>query len=204
MLLTMLFYLSVTVVPNLYGQEDKARGVNSKAKKYKTAPLQHRYLLENLFDGLCATGDFAWSLGMVSIHSTQQSEYVRLSDDMSVDDTHVPQAGVDYTWEGDVIPSYKQFISPLREPTPGTTSHTPVCQVGVRTQSKRKKSAAAVQPLELTELVQSLISVFTAQGVSTTSTNNYDTTSEVLKVLKDMVNSYEMDNVLYSKSLKFL
>ncbi|KAF6153278.1 hypothetical protein GIB67_003468 [Kingdonia uniflora] len=62
--------------------------VNSEAKKYKTAPLQHRDLLEKLFDGLSATGDFAWSPGMASVpSSTQQSEYVPLPDDMNVDDT---------------------------------------------------------------------------------------------------------------------
>ncbi|KAF6173096.1 hypothetical protein GIB67_004199 [Kingdonia uniflora] len=33
--------------------------VNSEAKKYKTAPLQRRYLLEKLFNGLSVTGDFA-------------------------------------------------------------------------------------------------------------------------------------------------
>ncbi|KAF6153561.1 hypothetical protein GIB67_027428 [Kingdonia uniflora] len=35
--------------------------VNSEAMKYKTAPLQHRDLLEKLFEGLSATEDFAWS-----------------------------------------------------------------------------------------------------------------------------------------------
>ncbi|KAF6140558.1 hypothetical protein GIB67_019083 [Kingdonia uniflora] len=33
--------------------------VNFETKKYKTVPLQHRDLLEKLFDGLSATGDFA-------------------------------------------------------------------------------------------------------------------------------------------------
>ncbi|KAF6169082.1 hypothetical protein GIB67_038579, partial [Kingdonia uniflora] len=77
-------------------------------------------------------------------------------------------------------------------------------KVGVRTQSKGKRSAAADQPLELTELVQSLISIFTAQGASSTSASNDDTTSEVLKVLKDMISLYEINNALFFKSLKFL
>ncbi|KAF6153011.1 hypothetical protein GIB67_021616 [Kingdonia uniflora] len=68
--------------------------VNSEARKYKTAPLQHRDLLEKLFEGLSATGDFAWSLG--------------------------------------------------REPTPGSTSRTPMPQVGGQTQSKRKRPTTAV------------------------------------------------------------
>ncbi|KAF6157317.1 hypothetical protein GIB67_004255, partial [Kingdonia uniflora] len=93
---------------------------------------------------------------------------------MNVDDTQVPYAGVDYPWESEVIPSYDVPISPVREFT----------QVGVRTQSKGKRSAVVVQPLKPTELVQSLISTFTAQGTSSTSTSNDDTTSEVLKVLK--------------------
>ncbi|KAF6165749.1 hypothetical protein GIB67_012646 [Kingdonia uniflora] len=173
-------------------------------KKYKTAHLQHRDLLEKLFDGLSATGDFAWSSGMVSVPSTQQTKYVPLPDDISIDDTQVPHAGVDYTWEGDAIPSYDVPISPVREPTLGTTSHTHVSQVGVRTQSKRKRLAATVQPLESTELVQSLITAFTAQRASSTSTSNDDTTSKVLKVLKDIVSSYEIDNALFFKSLKFL
>ncbi|KAF6156719.1 hypothetical protein GIB67_017141, partial [Kingdonia uniflora] len=33
--------------------------VNSEARKYKTTPLQHQDLLEKLFEGLSATGDFA-------------------------------------------------------------------------------------------------------------------------------------------------
>ncbi|KAF6175916.1 hypothetical protein GIB67_003404 [Kingdonia uniflora] len=110
--------------------------VNSEAKKYKTAHLQHRDLMKKLFDGLSATGDFVWSLVMVSVPSTQQIEYVPLPDDMNVDDTEVPNAGVDYTWEGDVnpsydvIPSYDVTISSIREPTPGSTSRsrTPVSQ----------------------------------------------------------------------------
>ncbi|KAF6172911.1 hypothetical protein GIB67_035465 [Kingdonia uniflora] len=105
--------------------------VNSEAKKYKTAPLQHRDLLEKLFDGLSATGDFAWSSGMASVPSTQQKEYVPLLDDMNVDDTQVSHAGVDYPWECEAIPSYDAPISPVMEPTPGGTSCT---QVGVRTQ----------------------------------------------------------------------
>ncbi|KAF6175476.1 hypothetical protein GIB67_021966 [Kingdonia uniflora] len=148
-------------------EKNKLGLVNSKAKKYKTSPLQHKDLLEKLFDGLSATGDFAWSSSMESVPSTRQSD-------------------------------------PVREPTLGSTSHTPVSQVGVRTQSKGKRSVVAVQLLEPTELVQSLISVFTAQGASFTYTINGDTTSEVLKVLKDMVSSYKIDNALFFKSLKFL
>ncbi|KAF6146217.1 hypothetical protein GIB67_011689 [Kingdonia uniflora] len=74
--------------------------VNSDARKYKTAPLQHRDLLEKLFEGLSATGDFAWSSGMTSVPpSTQQTEYVPLPDNTNVDETQVPHAGVDYPWE---------------------------------------------------------------------------------------------------------
>ncbi|KAF6161251.1 hypothetical protein GIB67_009138 [Kingdonia uniflora] len=90
--------------------------VNSEARKYKTAPLQYRDLLEKFFEGLSATGDFAWS-------------------------------------SGEAIPSYDVPISPGREPTPGSTSHTPMSQVGGQTQSKRKRSATAVQPVESSELV---------------------------------------------------
>ncbi|KAF6134678.1 hypothetical protein GIB67_002079 [Kingdonia uniflora] len=36
-----------------------------EAKKYKTAPLQHRDSLEKIFDGLSITGDFTWSSGNV-------------------------------------------------------------------------------------------------------------------------------------------
>ncbi|KAF6156443.1 hypothetical protein GIB67_001486 [Kingdonia uniflora] len=75
--------------------------VNSEARKYKTTPLQHKDLLEKLFDSLFTTGDFAWSSGMESVpSSTQQSECVPLPDDMNVDDTQVPLAGVDYPWDG--------------------------------------------------------------------------------------------------------
>ncbi|KAF6169409.1 hypothetical protein GIB67_010634 [Kingdonia uniflora] len=176
--------------------------VNSESKEYKIAPLQHRDLLEKLFDGLSTTRDFAWSSGMASIPSTQQSEYVPLPDDINIDDTQVPHDGVDYPWEGEAIPSYEPSLSPVRELTPGTT-RTPVSQVCVRTQSKGKRSTAAVQLLKLMELVQSLISAFSAQGASSTSSND-DTTSEVLKVLKNMVSSYEIDNVVFFKSLKFL
>ncbi|KAF6136615.1 hypothetical protein GIB67_016071 [Kingdonia uniflora] len=141
---------------------------------------------------------------MASVPSTQQSEYVPLPDDMNIGDTQVPKAGVDYTWKGDAIPSYEPSFSPVREPTPGSTYRTLVSQVGVRTQSKGKRSAATVQPLEPTELVQSLKFAFTAQGTSSTFDSNEDTISEVLKVLKDMVSSYEIDNALFFKSLKFL
>ncbi|KAF6166958.1 hypothetical protein GIB67_030651 [Kingdonia uniflora] len=138
--------------------------MNSEAKKHKTAPLQHRDLLEKLFDGLSATGDFAWSSGMVSVPpSTQHTEYVPLPDDMNVDDIQVFHAEVDYPWEGEAIPSFNVPISPGREPTPSSTFRTQVSQVGVQTQSKRKRSAATVQPVEPIELVQSLISAFTAQ-----------------------------------------
>ncbi|KAF6144387.1 hypothetical protein GIB67_024614 [Kingdonia uniflora] len=112
---------------------------------------------------------------------------------MNVDDTQVPQAGVDYTWEGDAISSYEPSFSPVREPTPSSTSRTLVSQVGVRTQSKWKISATTVQPLEPMELVQSLIFAFTAQGESSTSASNDDTTSEVLKVLKDMKQSQKFE-----------
>ncbi|KAF6140476.1 hypothetical protein GIB67_010306 [Kingdonia uniflora] len=154
--------------------------VNSEARKYKTTPLQHRDLLEKLFEGLSATGDFAWSSGMTSVPpSTQQTEYVPLPDDTNVDETQVPHAGVDYPWEDEAIPSYDVPISPGREPTP-------------------------VQPVESSELVQSLISALTAQGSSSTSQSSDDHSSEVLRVLKDMVSSYEIDNTLLFKSLKFL
>ncbi|KAF6141436.1 hypothetical protein GIB67_021252 [Kingdonia uniflora] len=132
------------------------------------------------------------------------TDYVPLPDDMNVDNTQVPHVKVNYPWEGEAIPSYDVPISPVREPTPGSTSHTPVAQVGVQTQSKEKRSATTVQPLDPTELVQSFISAFTAQGASSTSTNNNDTSSKVRKVLKDMVSSYEIDNALFFKSLKFL
>ncbi|KAF6169474.1 hypothetical protein GIB67_004755 [Kingdonia uniflora] len=138
--------------------------VNSEVKKYKTAPLQYRDLLEKLFDGLSAIEDFARSSGMASVPSTQQTD-------------------------------------PVREPTLGSTSRT---QVGVRTQSKGKRSAAAVQLVEPTKLVQSLISVLIAQGSSSASASNDDTSFEVLKVLKDIVSSYVIDNTLFFKSLKFL
>ncbi|KAF6141260.1 hypothetical protein GIB67_024344 [Kingdonia uniflora] len=99
--------------------------VNSEAKKYKAAPLQHRDLLEKLFEGLFATNrDFAWSSGMVVPSSTQQSEYVPLPEDMNVDDTQVPLAGVDYPCDGKAIPSYDAPVSPIREPTPGSTSRS--------------------------------------------------------------------------------
>ncbi|KAF6161279.1 hypothetical protein GIB67_009166 [Kingdonia uniflora] len=101
--------------------------VNFEVTKYKTAPLQHRDLLEKLFEGLSATGDFAWSSCMTSVPpSTQQTEYVPLPDDINIDDTQVPHAGVDYPWESEVIPSYDVHISPVREPTHGSTSCTPV------------------------------------------------------------------------------
>ncbi|KAF6137040.1 hypothetical protein GIB67_030804, partial [Kingdonia uniflora] len=44
--------------------------LNSKVKNYKTASLKHRDLLEKFFDGLSATGDFAWSSGTESGPST--------------------------------------------------------------------------------------------------------------------------------------
>ncbi|KAF6150771.1 hypothetical protein GIB67_020854, partial [Kingdonia uniflora] len=175
--------------------------VNSEAKKYKTAPLQHRDLLEKLFDGLSATRNFAWSSSMASVpSSTQQTEYVPILDDMNVDDTQVPLAGVDYPWDGEAIPSYDAPISPVREPTPGSTSRsrTPAPQ------SNQRRLAAAVQPLEPTELVQSQISAFTAQGASHTSGSNDDTSDAVVQVLQEMVSSYEIDNALFFKSLKFL
>ncbi|KAF6169036.1 hypothetical protein GIB67_038533 [Kingdonia uniflora] len=180
--------------------------VNFEAKKYKTVPLQHRDLLEKLFDGLSTTGDFAWSSGMASVPllSTQQTEYVPLSDDINVDDTHVSHAGVDYPWECEAIPSYDVLISPGREPTPDSTSRTPVSQIGVRTQSKGKRSTVVVQPLEPTELVQSLIFAFTTQGASHTSASNDDTSAEVVQALQNIVSSYEIDNALFFKSLKIL
>ncbi|KAF6152028.1 hypothetical protein GIB67_010602 [Kingdonia uniflora] len=175
--------------------------VNYEAMKYKTVPLQHRDLLEKLFDGLSATGDFARSSGMTSVpSSTQQSEYVPLPDDMNIDDTQVPLAGVDYPWDGEAIPSYDAPISSVREPTPGSTSRSRTSTP----QSSRRRSAAAVQPLEPTELVQSLISAFTAQGASHTSGSNDDTSDAVVQVLQEMVSSFEIDNKLFFKSLKFL
>ncbi|KAF6148948.1 hypothetical protein GIB67_028785 [Kingdonia uniflora] len=132
--------------------------INYEAKKYKTALLQYRDLLEKLFDGISATRDFAWS-------------------------------------SGDVIPSDDGPISPVSQLTPGSTPRTPVSQVG-SAKSKGKRSVAAVQLLEPIELVQSLISAFTAQEASSTF--------EVLKVLKDIVNSYEIDDALFSKGLKLL
>ncbi|KAF6175628.1 hypothetical protein GIB67_022630 [Kingdonia uniflora] len=90
--------------------------------------------------------------------------------------------------------------NPVREPTPGSTSHsrTPAPQ------SNRRRSATAVQSLEPAELVQSLISAFTAQGASHTSGSNDDTSDAVVHVLQEMVSSYEIDNTLFFKSLKFL
>ncbi|KAF6175443.1 hypothetical protein GIB67_036534, partial [Kingdonia uniflora] len=100
---------------------------------------------------------------MTSVPSTQQTKYVPLPDDMNIDDTQVPHAGVDYLWEGEAIPSYNVPISPVREPTLSTTSRT---QVGVQTQSKGKRSVTAFQPVKPTELVQSLISALNVQGSS--------------------------------------
>ncbi|KAF6175381.1 hypothetical protein GIB67_036472 [Kingdonia uniflora] len=98
---------------------------------------------------------------------------------MNVDDTQVPFAGVDYPWDGEAIPSYDAPISPVREPTSGSTyrSLTPAPQ------SNRRRSAAAVQPLEPMELVQSLISAFTAQGASHIYGNNDDTSDAAIQVL---------------------
>ncbi|KAF6165154.1 hypothetical protein GIB67_000738 [Kingdonia uniflora] len=111
--------------------------MNYEAKKFKTAPLQHRDLLEKLFEGLFATGDFAWSSGMAPPppSSTQQSEYSPLPDDRNVDDTQDPLAGVDY-------PSFDAHISPVREYTPSSSSRTPASRVVVETQSKRRRLAA--------------------------------------------------------------
>ncbi|KAF6142777.1 hypothetical protein GIB67_023259, partial [Kingdonia uniflora] len=100
---------------------------------------------------------------------------------MDIDDTQFPQSGVDYTWEGDVIPSDDVHISPVSYPTSGSTPHTPISQVG-SAKSKEKRSATAVQQLEPMELVQYLISAFTAQGASSTFTSNDNTTSKVLKI----------------------
>ncbi|KAF6171882.1 hypothetical protein GIB67_011779 [Kingdonia uniflora] len=181
--------------------KQRSATVNYEGKKYKTAPLQHRDLLEKLFDGLSATGDFAWSSSMISVSSsTQQSEYVPLPEDMNVDNTQAPLAGVYYPWDGEAIPSYDAPISPVREPTPGSTSRsrTPAPQ------SNRRRAATAVQPLEPAELVQSLISAFTAQGASHTFGSNDDTSDAVVQVLQEMVSSYEIDNKIFFKSLKFL
>ncbi|KAF6167962.1 hypothetical protein GIB67_020532 [Kingdonia uniflora] len=114
---------------------------------------------------------------------------------MNVDDTQVPLAGVDYPWDGEAIPSYDAPISPIREPTLGSTSRsrTPAPQ------SNRRRSAAAVQPLEPTELVQSLISAFTAQGASHIFCSNDDTSDTIVQVLQEMVSSYDIDNALFSK-----
>ncbi|KAF6167143.1 hypothetical protein GIB67_029781 [Kingdonia uniflora] len=142
--------------------------LDSEAKKYKTAPLQHRDLLEKLFDGLSAIENFVWSSGMESRPSTQQKEYVPLPDDINVNDTQFPQSRVDYTWESDIIPSYDVPISPVSQPTPDSTPLTPMSQLE-STRSKGKRSAVAVQPLEPMELVQSLISAFTAHGASSSS-----------------------------------
>ncbi|KAF6152968.1 hypothetical protein GIB67_021573 [Kingdonia uniflora] len=110
-----------------------------------------------------------------------------------------------FVWSsGEAISSYDVPISPEREPTPGSTSRTPMSQVGGQTQSKRKRPATTVQLVESLELVQSLISALTAHGSSSTSQSSDDHSSEVLRVLKDMVRSYEIDNVLFFKSLKFL
>ncbi|KAF6168189.1 hypothetical protein GIB67_011574, partial [Kingdonia uniflora] len=86
--------------------------------------------------------------------STQQSKYVPLPDDMNVGDTQVPLARFYYPRDGEAIPSYDAHINQVREPTPSSTSRscTPAPQ------SNRRRSATAVQPLEPTELVQSLIS----------------------------------------------
>ncbi|KAF6137161.1 hypothetical protein GIB67_030925 [Kingdonia uniflora] len=136
--------------------------------------------------------------------STQQAEYVHLPYNININDTKVPHAKVDYPWEGESISSYDVPISPGREPTPGSISRAPMSQVGVKTQSKRKILVAAAQPVESSELVQSLISALTAQGSSSTSASNDDTFPEFLRALKDMVSSYEIDNALFFKSLKFL
>ncbi|KAF6149530.1 hypothetical protein GIB67_003678 [Kingdonia uniflora] len=53
--------------------------------------------MEKLFEGLSATGDFAWSSGMARLPSSaQQLEYIPLLDDMNVDDAQVSLAGDDY------------------------------------------------------------------------------------------------------------
>ncbi|KAF6174371.1 hypothetical protein GIB67_027842 [Kingdonia uniflora] len=54
------------------------------------------------------------------------------------------------------------------------------------------------------ELVQSLIFASTVQGASSTSASNDNTTSEILKVLQNMANSYELDEALFFKGLKLL
>ncbi|KAF6138427.1 hypothetical protein GIB67_027999 [Kingdonia uniflora] len=48
-----------------------------------------------------------------SVPSTQQTEYVPLPNDMNLDYTQFPQFGVDYTWEGDEIPSDDVLIIPI-------------------------------------------------------------------------------------------
>ncbi|KAF6166875.1 hypothetical protein GIB67_020309, partial [Kingdonia uniflora] len=113
---------------------------------------------------------------------------------MNADDIQVPLARVDYPWDGEAIPSYDVSISLVREPTPGSTSRsrTPAPQ------SNRRRSAAAVQPLEPTELVQSLISAFTAQGASHTSGSNDDTSDAVVQILQEMVLSVQLINDLLS------
>ncbi|KAF6162741.1 hypothetical protein GIB67_029010, partial [Kingdonia uniflora] len=68
---------------------------------------------------------------------------------------------------------------------------------------KGEKISCGSQPVEPTELVQYLISTLIGQGSSSTSSND-NTSSKVMRVLKDMVSSYEIDNALFFKSLKFL
>ncbi|KAF6157263.1 hypothetical protein GIB67_041724 [Kingdonia uniflora] len=52
--------------------------VNSKARKYMTAPLQHRDLLEKLLEGLFVTGDFAWSSGICGVNVVDEGVVVVL------------------------------------------------------------------------------------------------------------------------------
>ncbi|KAF6165115.1 hypothetical protein GIB67_000699 [Kingdonia uniflora] len=61
-----------------------------------------------------------------------------------------------------------------------------------------------VYPPPPSSQIQSLIFALTAQGTSSTSSSNDDPSTEVANILKDMTSSYEIDNALFFKSLKFL
>ncbi|KAF6159102.1 hypothetical protein GIB67_032719 [Kingdonia uniflora] len=144
------------------GTFDWPEEVNFEARKYKTTPLQHRDLLEKLFEGLSTTGDFVWSLGMASSSKGVYSLVVLL-----------------------ILVSLRlKLVYELNQ--------------------AREHTLRQFNHWNQQSLVKSLIFAFTAQGASSTSANNDDPNTEVANILKDMVSSYEIDNVIFFKSLKFL
>ncbi|KAF6163609.1 hypothetical protein GIB67_036069 [Kingdonia uniflora] len=151
---------------------------------------QNQGVVERMFEGTIATGDYAYATGSEYAPTTQPtSEFVHIVDGViPMDTVDFGASGIDNPRDGINISIDDVPISPTTQPSPAsTTPHTPASRNG---SAKGKRVAANVEPSPFS-LITELISAISSNGPGFSSSNNGNTMSEVMNILDKMLDTNE-------------